>query len=232
MTLPALCFDATGTLIEMTATVGDVYGEIARNFGVDLPGWRLDDAFRRVMRHAPARGIHGDSPAIRREQEIAWWTERIRQTFQATDSTVRFENFASFAEALFETYRGPYRWQPRNGVVSTLETLTAGGYPMVVISNFDHRLPDILQGLDLESFFRSILIPSEIGARKPDRSLFELAAERLERPLTDLVYVGDDDSETLAEIRSHGLHVVDIESLQSFSMLPEWLASAATLPSS
>ena len=88
MTRAGLCFDATGTLIEMTASVGEVYAEIAQAFGVELPAWRLDDAFRRVMRDAPPRGVEGETTKERRLCEMAWWSERIRQTFQATDRSV------------------------------------------------------------------------------------------------------------------------------------------------
>ena len=57
MSRAGLCFDATGTLIEMTASVGEVYHQVAHTFGVDLPADQLDDAFRRVMRDAPPRGV-------------------------------------------------------------------------------------------------------------------------------------------------------------------------------
>jgi putative hydrolase of the HAD superfamily len=226
-----LCFDATGTLIEMTARVGDVYCEVAREFGVDLSADVLDDAFRQVMRDAPPRGDQGTSIEERRQREYTWWADRIQETFRSADSTVRFEDFAAFAGALFETYRAADRWQSRSGVVTTLEHLTRTGHPMAVVSNFDHRLPDILQGLDLSGFFRIIIVPCLFGVSKPDRALFEAASESLERPLSELVYIGDDSATTLDAIRAHGPKTVDVRTLASFEDLPEWVKSAATLPS-
>ncbi|MEE8165778.1 MAG: HAD family hydrolase, partial [Myxococcota bacterium] len=135
MKRPGLCLDATGTLIEASETVGEVYHQIAMEFGVELPAWRLDDAFRRVLRRAPPRGTDGNTFEERRQGEVEWWTERIRQTFQATDSTARFDDFGAFAAALFDSYRQPGRWRPRTEVVATLRELAQRGFSMVVVSN-------------------------------------------------------------------------------------------------
>lgn len=232
-----ICFDATGTLIEAVVPVGDVYHRIARDYGVDLPAWRLDDAFRRVLRHAPARGLEGATQAERAAREIEWWFERIRQTFQAADSTARFDDFGGFAQALFDHYQGAAAWRPRMGIVRALTELTDLGSFLAVTSNFDHRLPDILEALDLSSFFSIIEIPSQHGRAKPDRAIFKAVAEASGRSVASLVYVGDDPPEILAAIAGHGLHVVDIRSVQESADLTDLLFRAsnsdapATLPS-
>jgi putative hydrolase of the HAD superfamily len=223
----ALCFDATGTLIETAEPVGEVYRRIALEFGVDLPAWRLDDAFRRVLRLAPARGVAGASRDERRRQEVEWWSELVRQTFQATDSTVSFPDFAGFARALFDAYRSSAAWRTRAGVREALRTLDRQGVRMAVVSNFDHRLPEILEALDLKHFFERIEIPSEHGWRKPDRALFEAVAESFGRPLDELAYLGDDTPETLGAIRDLGLRVIDVRSLADLASLPALLSPDA-----
>ena len=188
-------FDATGTLIEATAPVGEVYRRIALDHGVDLPAWRLDDAFRRVIARAPARGTLGESAAARRESEVEWWFEVIRQTFQATDSTARFDDFRAFARALFDAYRAREAWRLRPGVLLCLDRLERSGWPMAVVSNFDHRLPEILHLLDVDRFFESIEIPCDHGVAKPEAALFAAASEALDLPFSRLAYVGDDPPE-------------------------------------
>ena len=69
MSLAGLCFDATGTLIETAEPVGEVYRRVALQHGIDLPAWRLQDAFARVLRHAPERGTQGNDPEARRRSE-------------------------------------------------------------------------------------------------------------------------------------------------------------------
>ncbi|MAG34433.1 MAG: hypothetical protein CL908_26480 [Deltaproteobacteria bacterium] len=217
----AICLDATGTLIETSESVGEVYHRVALAHGVDLPAWRLDDAFRRVILRAPPRGLAGNSRLERRQHEMDWWSERVRQTFQATDSTARFDDFAAFASALFDTYRDPTAWRIRDGVARTLATLRRREFRLALVSNFDHRLLEILEAFDLFHLFCLIEIPSEHGWAKPDPALFESVAERLEQPIEALWYVGDDAPETLAAIARLGVRVVDLRRLGRLDALLE-----------
>jgi putative hydrolase of the HAD superfamily len=227
---PAVAFDATGTLIEIAEPVGEVYRRVALAHGVDLPAWRLDDAFRRVLRHAPVRGLEGSTIESRRRSEVEWWSERVRQTFQAADSTARFGDFPAFAAALFDAYRSPAAWRVRTGARETLATLRRKGHPLGVVSNFDHRLPEILEGIGLKGFFDSVTLPFACGAAKPDRAIFEAAAEALGRPLDALLYVGDDAPDVLAAIADLGVRVIALDDERDLTRVPELVEQAATLP--
>jgi putative hydrolase of the HAD superfamily len=226
----AICFDATGTLIELKENVGEVYHRIALEHGVDLPAWRLEDAFRRILRRAPPRGVDGDTIARRRQHEVGWWFERIRETFQATDSTARFDNFPAFAQALFDAYSTADLWRLRPGVSPMLALLRDRDWPLAVVSNFDHRLPKLLEQLDIHDVFELVMIPSESGAAKPDRAVFEAVGEALETPLQQLLYVGDDAKEVLEAIAQLGLQVFDIREIEGLEAFPDLASSAATLP--
>ncbi len=226
-TTPTICFDATGTLIETTQSVGETYRRFALEAGVDLPAWRLDDAFRRILRHAPARGLDGASFEERCAHEVDWWFERIRQTFQATDSTVRFDDFRAFAQALFDFYAGADAWRPRPGIPELLARLRDRGSRLFVVSNFDHRLPQILEAIDLKQFFDDILIPSRAARAKPDRALFEAVGTAVGLPLEALLYVGDDAPEILAEIAAHGLRVLDVREAGGPASLADLLLGAS-----
>ena len=228
---PTICFDATGTLIETRQTVGETYHRFALEFGVDLPAWRLDDAFRRILRHAPPRGLDGSSFEERCAREVEWWFERIRQTFQATDSTVRFDDFQSFARALFAHYAGADAWRARPGIPDLLVRLRDRGARLFVVSNFDHRLPQILEALDLKELFEDILIPARASHAKPDRALFETVGAAVGQPLEALCYVGDDAPETLGAIGAHGLRVLDVrEAANPDSLFDRLLGASSTAP--
>jgi putative hydrolase of the HAD superfamily len=226
----AVVFDATGTLFEATESVGEVYARVAREHGVDLPAWRLDDGFRRIIRHAGPRGLEGEGAAARREGEVVWWFEIIRQTFQATDSTARFAAFPAFATALFDAYRAPGTWRLRPGVRDALTRLANDGVPLGVVSNFDHRLTEIFEQLGIHHFFGSIQIPSRVGAAKPDARIFEAAARDLDFPLDALVYVGDDAAERLEAIERLGVRVIDVRSLSEPARLAGEIAAVLTRP--
>ncbi len=224
-----VCFDATGTLFEAAESIGEIYRRVALDFGVDLPAWRLDDAFRRILAQAPPRSPSTASRDERRAAERDWWRERIRQTFQATDSTVRFADFPAFAARLFDAFRRADVWRVRPGIDEVLATLRRAGCPLAVVSNFDHRLLEVLEVLDLKSYFDFVAIPSTLGLAKPARALFSRVGKALDRPLERLVYVGDDDPETLAAIEAHGLRVIDVRRAVAPDALLASLAAAIPL---
>jgi len=230
VTPSAICFDATGTLIELNENVGEVYHRVACEHGIDLPAWRLQDASTRILRSAPARGIEGETVAERRQREVDWWFERIREIFQATDSTARFDDFPAFANALFDAFRAAEAWRLRSAAFETLIALQDRGWPMAIVSNFDHRLPNILESLDIYRFFESIVIPSETGSAKPERAIFEVVAKALGTSVESLLYVGDDAKEVLDAIADHGLRVFDLRELEGLEALPDLVSTAATLP--
>lgn len=227
MTISAVCFDATGTLIELRESVGTVYSRAARAVGVALPAWRLDDAFTRVLQRSAPLAQASAAGATRSERETAeidWWSERVRQTFQATDSTVQFADPKGFARSLFEYYRTADAWQVRPGAAALLVRLRTAGLRLALTSNFDHRLPDILEALDLNEFFDRIALPIDGLGRKPDRGLFETLAAGFDIRLDELAYVGDDPPEVLTAIAAHGLHVFDVRAVTDLGALADPLA--------
>ncbi len=233
MTIRAVVFDATGTLIEPRESVGTVYARAALAEGVRLPAWRLDDAFVRVLRSSPplaAAAATGANADERAAAETAWWIERVRQVFQATDSTVQFRDPKAFALSLFETYRRAETWRERPGARRLLEQLAGAGLRLALASNFDHRLPEILKDLGLYRFFESIEIPSRSGRAKPDRTVFESLGRALALGLDELAYVGDDAPEALAAIAALGLTTIDIRALADLEAVAERLGVARSDP--
>lgn len=225
----AVLFDAHGVLITGRESVGTRYARCAARFGVDLPAWRLDDAFGRVLRHAPPRVFPdaraSEVPALER----GWWRERVRQTFQATDSTVRFADFDAFFEAVFRDYEGADAWRCAEGVPRVLRALRARGLPLGVASNFDHRLRGVLQALDLAEFFDVVMTPAECGAAKPDARLFEAACRALGRSPAETLYVGEAGEDDLGAALRAGLQGRDARVGPGLAALPAWLDTLAKL---
>jgi len=230
MTIRGVVFDATGTLFETREPVGATYARAAAEIGVKLPAWRLDDAFKRVMSHGPSLArvaAAGATRAQREAAEIDWWIDRVRQTFQATDSTVQLPDAKAFGRALFERYRAGSAWRERPGARALLESLQRAGLALGVASQFDHRLPEILEALDLAGFFETVEIPSRAGRAKPERAVFEALAAALGCALGELAYVGDDPPEVLAAIAGLGVAVFDVRADPDFSALAERLCAEA-----
>jgi len=225
----AVLFDATGVLIELAEPVGATYAEAARRFGVRLPAWRLEDAFRRVLRHAPPRVFPGRTPEAAAGCERAWWREIVRQTFQAADSTVRFADFEALFADLYTRYQTGTAWRARPGAHETIRTLRANGRATGVVSNFDHRLTPILEALGISELLDVVVIPSQCGFAKPDPAIFRTALAALDTRPDEAVYVGHDPDTDLAGATAAGLIAIRLAEDEALGTLPARIERVANL---
>jgi len=214
-------FDAAGTLIRPREPVGECYARLARAHGVALPAWRLEDAFRRVLASAPRMVFPGAPPAAIAERERGWWRDVVRAVFRAADQMQCFADFEAFFAALFAHYARPEAWQAAPGAQVALAALRADGRRLAVASNFDQRLPALLAGLGLDAALEAVLLPSALGAAKPDPAFFAAVAERLAVAPAAAVYVGDDPVQDLDAARRAGWRAIDAGALATLAALPD-----------
>jgi len=212
--LRAVLLDAAGTLIHLREPVGESYARIAREHGVDVPGWRVDDAFRRVLRAAPPMLAADD------DRERAWWRDIVRATFRAADQMQHFADFDACFAALFGHFARSDAWRVADDAPAALETLRRAGRRVAVASNFDHRLPALLAGLGLARDLDLVWLPRDAGVAKPDPRFFLAACERLAVAPAEAVAVGDDPELDLETARRAGLRAIDVASLASLGALP------------
>jgi putative hydrolase of the HAD superfamily len=221
-------FDAMGTLIELREPVGETYARMARPYGVALPAQRVDDAFRRSLRRAPPL-VFPDAIATETERrERDWWRTLVRSTFLASDSAVRFSDFDAFFDALYRALSEPDAWSCKPGCREALTELRARGLTLGIVSNFDRRLPRLLEGLAIAPLIDAVVLPSDAGAEKPDPRIFQLALERLGTPAAASVFVGDSVERDIAGARAAGMRAIDVGSLATLCELPERLGALAT----
>ena len=191
----ALLLDAMGTLLGLRRSVGCSYAALAAGFGIEAEAAAIDRAFAPIYRQAPPLAFPGLSGAALREAEIAWWGARIRDTLAAVLPVGRdrlAENLPSgLAEALFEHFAAPDQWRVYPEVPHCLLRWRQRGLRLAVVSNFDSRLPALLEGLGLASHLHAVVVSSAAGAAKPDPGPFRIALEALQLPAEAVWHVGD-----------------------------------------
>ena len=173
----AVFFDAAGTLFDSREPIGRIYARIAREHGLDAPEAAVAAQFRRAFGDAPGLAFGpGHSPAELRRMEREWWRARVAETFAPLGD---FAGFDAYFDAPIRTISPiPAIGKPSLKPQPVLLRLKDRGIELGVISNFDHRLYRILEGLDLARHFDSITISSEAGYAKPRREIFESALAR------------------------------------------------------
>ena len=70
----AIFFDAAGTLIRLTKSVGWNYALVARHQGLALNAAKMDRAFAQVWREMPLRPATGQP---REDADKGWWRELV-----------------------------------------------------------------------------------------------------------------------------------------------------------
>jgi putative hydrolase of the HAD superfamily len=145
----------------------------------------------------------------------------VRAVFRAADQMERFADFEAFFAALFAHYAEPGAWEAAPGARTALEGLQREGRRVAVASNFDLRLPRLLAGLGLDATLVAVLLPSTLGAAKPDPAFFEAVAARLAVAPPAAVYVGDDPEHDLAAARRAGWRAIDARALATLAALPD-----------
>ena len=215
----AVLFDAAGTLLAPREPVGESYARLARDYDVELSAWRVGEAFRRIFSQAEPMVFPEAKPEEIPSLERDWWKRVVRSTFLAADSTKRFSDFDAFFERLWARFAAPDSWLLRPGSRELLARLRTRGLRIGVVSNFDRRLPAILEGLGLTAQLDVIVLPSDARAAKPDRRIFALALERIGVAAAEALFVGDDEQLDLEGARAAGLRAVDATALATLSDL-------------
>lgn len=204
--LRGIIFDAAGTLMETREPVGASYARIARKYGVEASPSEVSAAFRRVFHHAPGLAFGpGHPPDELRRMERRWWRDLVAETFEGLG---RFTDFEAYFSELFEFFGDPANWIADPQAPAALEQLRTRGLVLGVLSNFDHRLYRILEGLDLAGYFDSITISSEAGYAKPAPGAFKAALARNGLSPAETLHVGDSEHHDLAGAEALGIAVV------------------------
>jgi putative hydrolase of the HAD superfamily len=220
MSIRAVLFDAAGTLIETREPVGETYARVSQEHSAPISAWRLGEAFARAMSAAPPLAFPGAPLGEIAALEKQWWHDRVRATFLSADSAVRPEDFEHCFETLFAHFAQPEAWTLREGAEEALEVLQDHGHKLAVVSNFDRRLMPLLRGLGIAHRFDTVVLPSDVGAAKPDPTIFLHALAALGTAPSEAVFVGDDAVRDLEAGKAQGLYAIDVTTLATLASLP------------
>ncbi|MBK4731275.1 HAD-IA family hydrolase [Oxynema sp. CENA135] len=201
-------FDAVGTLFAVRGTVGETYARLARDYGVTVDSQRLDRAFIESFRASTPPAFPDAEPSQIPQLEFEWWEAISMTTFQRIGAFEQFSNFQEFFKQLFAYFATAEPWFVYPDVPRTLERLKGSSTQFGILSNFDSRLYRVLQALDLDDFFTSITLSTEVGAAKPDRQIFEVALSKHDCQPERAWHIGDSYKEDYEGAKAAGLHAI------------------------
>lgn len=224
----AVLFDAGGTLVRAYPSVGHVYASEAARFGVDVSAETLSTHFGAAWKRLRPQENHESPFRTSEAHERAWWRSLVEAVFEDAGLLAAFgDRFDEFFASLYDRFETADVWDVFDDVWPTLDALEQAGVRCAVVSNWDSRLPRLLNALDLSKRFEFILTSAEAGFSKPHAAIFEEAVRRLELPPGNVLNVGDNSEEDVAGAQEVGLHAAHLDrngragSLRSLTELVE-----------
>ncbi len=195
-------FDAVGTLIQPRELVGETYARFGARHGLSARAEHLEAGFRQAFREASP-----PPPGDDRE----WWKQIVSTSFVAAGTQgAGHRHFAACFEELFNWYATAEAWSVFSDVIPVLTALRSQGLPLWVVSNFDERLPAILEDLELSEFFEGAIFSSQVGVAKPAPAIFAEAVSRAQFLPTECLHVGDDPRADWEGGKAAGLQVFEL----------------------
>ena len=181
-------FDAAGTLLHLKEPVGDSYGRIASLHNLHISGEVINHSFKQAWKRLP-HPLHETGPAP--DDDKSWWKQLVRLTFEdALAKPIDPDILDSLFEDLYNHFAQAEAWRLYPETQHVLKTLH-GRFPLYVLSNFDRRLYNILDGLEIASYFQAVILSSETGASKPHPRIFHQALAAADMLAKNCLHVGD-----------------------------------------
>jgi putative hydrolase of the HAD superfamily len=202
MPTKAVFFDAAGTLIRPARPVGQTYALLAKNYGMEVSSFEVSERFRTCFNASPPLTFGPVSTESIEQLERDWWKRLVRCVFQPLG---RFDQFDQFFTELFSYFARSEAWTLYPDVLETLSSLQERGLALDIISNFDSRLIDILEGLGMGGCFEEVFISSRVGHAKPARQIFETALKRHKLAPSEAMHIGDSEENDLCGATNAGL---------------------------
>jgi putative hydrolase of the HAD superfamily len=199
-------FDAAGTLFDVRGSVGEVYARFAAKYDKQIDAETLHQEFIRQFRKQPPMTFpHTLERSQRLQLEQDWWRVLVRAVFTPFGI---FPQFEDYFEEIFAYFRRAEAWEVYPDTQPTLTALRARGYRLGVLSNFDTRLYDVLEGLHLRKYFDAIYASTEVGAAKPEVGIFQIALRENHLAPAQGLHVGDRWREDVQGAMAAGMQAV------------------------
>ena len=130
---------------------------------------------------------------------------------------------------LREAFRERSAWEVFADVIPALDSLARDGARLGIVSNWDSRLPEVLDLLELSSRFEVVGVSHLEGVEKPNPVLFHRVLQRMGARPHEALHVGDVPGLDLAGARAAGVDAVLIDR-KGVSDVRGRLTDLSTLP--
>jgi putative hydrolase of the HAD superfamily len=192
----ACLLDALGTLVRLEPPAPALVVELRSRFGVSVT---LEEAERAIAAEIAYYRAHLDEG--RDQAGVMALRGRCARVIADELPVVGQVGLSALTDALLASLR----FTVFDDVRGALVALRGGGARLVVASNWDVSLHEVLERLGVAALVDGIVTSAEVGARKPAPAVFERALVVAGVAASEAVHVGDSVVEDVAGARAAGV---------------------------
>jgi putative hydrolase of the HAD superfamily len=197
----ALLLDALGTLVALEPPAPKLRQALLRGFGVSVSERDAERAIAAEIAYYRSHLDEGRDQAtlgeLRRACAHAMWAALPTEAHERLDP-----------EALVPVLLESLEFTVFDDVRPSLRELRDRGLRLVVVSNWDVSLTDVLQRLGLSPLLDGIVTSAAAGARKPGAAIFERALRLARSAPGRVAHVGDSIVEDVEGARAAGIEAI------------------------
>jgi putative hydrolase of the HAD superfamily len=214
LTPRAILLDALGTLVELEPPAPRLRSELASRFGVEVPVAPCEQAIGAEIAFYRAHLDEGRDP-----ESLAALRRRCASVLRDA-LPPHAQEAARDLDAVTEVLLASLRFRPYDDARPALSAWRARGLRLVVVSNWDVSLHDVLARVGLGPLLDGIVTSAEAGARKPAAAIFERALRLAGVRPGDAVHAGDSRDEDVAGARAAGIEPVLVRRADAGAPVP------------
>jgi putative hydrolase of the HAD superfamily len=196
----AILLDALGTLVELEPPAPRLRRALARRLGIDVSDEQASRAIAAEISYYRANMDCG--------RDAASIAALRRQCAEVLGAALPVPPPAQRLGALTEALLESLRFKEFRDVRPALAAARARGQRLVVVSNWDASLHDVLDRLSLSPLLDGVITSAEAGSRKPAPEIFTQALALAGVPAERAIHVGDSPLDDVAGARAAGIEPV------------------------
>jgi putative hydrolase of the HAD superfamily len=188
----AVIFDLWGTLVPFDAALwADCEARIVDAFGADSQAFKTE--------------WHADYPA----RIVGTLEDSFRRVCSTTGVSADDDTIARAVQIRGDAHARMFR--PRDDAAATLRKLRQAGYRTGLITNCTSEIPQLCGASPLGPLVDHAVFSCAAGARKPDASIYRLAASSLDVAASRCIYVGDGADRELEGAAAAGMRPIRLD---------------------
>eukprot|EP01025_Chloroclados_australasicus_P035736 TRINITY_DN36393_c0_g1_i1.p3 TRINITY_DN36393_c0_g1~~TRINITY_DN36393_c0_g1_i1.p3 ORF type:complete len:251 (-),score=20.71 TRINITY_DN36393_c0_g1_i1:547-1260(-) len=214
--LPAfkgLLVDVSGTLLQQAESTGAVYQRYGWKYGVRLTTSDIECRYQRYYTYKEGSNF--------REDALDFWQSVVYRSTGCKDPR--------YFKELFDYFQTSEAYRVTPGAIETMRQLKQWKVKSAIVTNNDSRVRNLLDSLALLKLFDEVIVSDEVGCKKPNPLIFEIACNALGLHPYEVLHVGDDWLKDICGARKAGIRALHWGTdIHSFEAIKELMAKGDT----